>query len=312
MLKQLRDAELTKGKVLVGDPSALLPEAGVRPEFLERHPHLMFIRRRHAHGRIYFLVNHDPKPLDAWLWLGTPARSTAILDPLTGRSGMAMMSVTASLTSTVHLHLEPGQSTILRTFEERVANLPAWSWSMPGAVQVPLAGPWQLEFIAGGPQLPEPCELTELKSWTTGGGVAEAFSGTARYRCRFDGPTADADLKSKSPWLLDLGEVKHVARVQINGQPLGVLIMHPYRLPIPAGLLKSKDNLLEVEVTNLGANRIRDLDRRHVPWKIFNNANVMSIKGKPLDASEWPVFESGLLGPVCIRNDAYATDGSAP
>jgi hypothetical protein len=53
-----------------------------------------------------------------------------------------------------------------------------------------------------------------------------------------------------------------------------------------------------VEVTNLAANRIADMDRRHVDWKIFYNANVRITAGKPFDASDWPLRDSGLVGPV--------------
>ena len=54
-------------------------------------------------------------------------------------------------------------------------------------------------------------------------------------------------------------------------------------------------------MTNLAANRVRDLDRRGVPWKTFHDANVVNIDYKPLDASAWPLRDSGLLGPVTLR-----------
>ena len=62
--------------------------------------------------------------------------------------------------------------------------------------------------------------------------------------------------------------------------------------------LKPKGNLLEVEVTNVSANRIRDLDRRKVAWRTFTDINFVNIDYKPFDASNWPLTDSGLLGPV--------------
>jgi len=59
-----------------------------------------------------------------------------------------------------------------------------------------------------------------------------------------------------------------------------------------------RDQSVEVEVTNLAANRIRDLERRGVEWKRFHNINFVNIRYKEFDASEWPVRDSGLLGPV--------------
>ena len=56
--------------------------------------------------------------------------------------------------------------------------------------------------------------------------------------------------------------------------------------------------MLEIEVTNVAANRIRDMDQRKVPWRIMHEINFVNIDYKPFDASNWPLHESGLLGPV--------------
>ena len=65
--------------------------------------------------------------------------------------------------------------------------------------------------------------------------------------------------------------------------------------------LDTTGNTLSVEVTGTAANRIRDLDRRGVKWRAFHDINLVNIDYKPFDASAWPVFESGLLGPVELR-----------
>jgi hypothetical protein len=62
--------------------------------------------------------------------------------------------------------------------------------------------------------------------------------------------------------------------------------------------LRTKGNVLEIEVTNLPANRIRDLDLRKVDWKVMKEINLVDLRYKPFDASDWPVAPSGLLGPV--------------
>jgi len=65
--------------------------------------------------------------------------------------------------------------------------------------------------------------------------------------------------------------------------------------------LKPQRNLLEIEVTSTAANRIRDLDRRGVSWKNFHNINIVNIDYKPFDASNWPLHDAGLLGPVTLQ-----------
>jgi hypothetical protein len=58
--------------------------------------------------------------------------------------------------------------------------------------------------------------------------------------------------------------------------------------------------VLDVDVTNVSANRIRDLDRRGVVWKTFRDINIVNIDYKPFNAANWPLTDSGLLGPVTI------------
>jgi hypothetical protein len=223
------------------------------------------------------------------------------MDPMTGSAGVARVRQTEEGSAEVYLRLEPGHSIVLRTFEQEQIAGHRWTWPKPGEVVTEINGPWQVEFIAGGPELPEPMQMTELRSWASAGGpAAESFAGTARYRCRFDLPTGASIAEQAAPILLDLGDVKHVARVRLNGQDLGVRFTRPYRLPIPAELLRTQGNLLEVEVTNLAANRIRDLDRRKVSWRVFHDINLVNIQYRPFDASDWPIFDSGLLGPVTI------------
>ena len=77
--------------------------------------------------------------------------------------------------------------------------------------------------------------------------------------------------------------------------------MPPYEFAIPSGVLKEKGNAIEVEVTNLGSNRLRWNDLNNVQWKYFSDINMVDIDYKKLDASKWSVLPSGLLGPVEVR-----------
>ena len=294
----LRRLACGEGRLLIGRLDEALQSARASREPLVVHSGVKFIRRKHNQGRHYFIVNHSLEPLDGWIALATPAQSAAVMDPMTGSAGVARMRHTEKGSVAVYLRLEPGHSIILRTFEPEQIAGPRWTRLQPGEAVTEIDGPWQVEFIAGGPELPKPMQMPDLKSWTsTGDPAAESFAGTARYRCRFDLP---AGSDPAAPIHLDLGEVKHVARVRLNGKDLGVRFMHPYRLPIPADLIRPQGNLLEVEVTNLPANRIRDLDRRKVRWRIFHDINLVNIQYRPFDASNWPIFDSGLLGLVSI------------
>jgi len=159
---------------------------------------------------------------------------------------------------------------------------------------VELRGNWSVTFLAGGPVLPASFRTDTLVSWTERGDEeAKRFAGTARYSIRFDAPGEG------SAYLLDLGRVAESARVRLNGKELGVLFASPFR--VETGALRRTGNELEIEVTNLSANRIRDLDVRRVPWKVFEDINFVGIDYKPFDASGWPLKPSGLLGPVRLE-----------
>ena len=123
-----------------------------------------------------------------------------------------------------------------------------------------------------------------------------------RYRCTFDAAGGAAG------GTLDFGDVREAARVCLNGRDLGTRFMKPYVFAVPPGALRAKGNVLDVEVTNTGSNRLRDLDRRGVAWKIFTDINMVSKDYKPLDASKYPFEAAGLLGPVTLETGAEEKD----
>jgi hypothetical protein len=288
----VRAARLGQGRVLVGESvEALLQAAGVPREPLLDHG-VHFVRRRDDGGRYYFLTHTGTAEVDGWVRLATPAAAVAILDPVSGRLGLAESRPTSDGATEVHLQLAPGESLILRTSPTAIAAAP-WAYRRTAGSPAPLRGTWSVEFIDGGPLLPEPFTTTLPRCWTERGAEAERFAGTARYRLRFDAPGAAGS------YLLDLGRVAESARVRLNGHELGTLFARPFRLE--TGPLRSTGNELEIEVTNLSANRVRDLDRRAVTWKTFHDINFVGIDYQPFDASDWPVRPSGLLGPVTLQ-----------
>jgi len=102
--------------------------------------------------------------------------------------------------------------------------------------------------------------------------------------------------------MIDFGRVAESARVKLNGHDLGILWSGPFVARIAPGIMKpaGEVNRLEVEVTNLMANRVIQLDKKMSPWKIFYDINVVDIGYKPFDASKWEPLESGLIGPVVL------------
>jgi hypothetical protein len=301
-------AKLGAGTVLVGTNVENLTylSGAVREPCVQAG--LSFVRRKHVEGFHYYFANRSGVPFDGWVRLGTFLRSAMILDPrFENGVGVAEFATITRLKpidgqpielsmAEVRIQLQPGESCILRTFTNRVVTGPKWPYRQSAGTPQTLAGAWKVEFIEGGPELPANFETRELASWTKLGDTeAKRFAGTARYTIEFDAPRVTAD-----DWLLDLGRVCESARVKLNGQEVATLWCAPFQISVGKFLRPGK-NTLQIEVTNLAANRIADLDRRKANWKYFYDINMASKRYRSLDASDWPLRDSGLLGPVSLR-----------
>ena len=297
----LREAAVGKGRVLVGDLEAALDAARVAREAMCDQPGLMCVRRAIGSGYYYFIANRsEQRAVKDWVPLARPAQSVVVMDAVSGRTGAGALRQSARGGAKVYLSLQPGESILLRCSTKRQSSGPKWTWWEARGEPVVLAGTWQGKFLGGGPEPPAPFQAQQLDSWTELGDTnAQRFAGTALYTLSFDAPKEKAE-----HWRLDLGRVCQSGRVRLNGQDLGILITPPFR--VVSGSLKSKGNVLEVEVTNVSANRIRDLDRRGVKWKNFYDINFVGLDYKPFDASNWPLADSGLLGPVTLTPVAPA------
>ncbi len=157
---------------------------------------------------------------------------------------------------------------------------------------IDITGPWQLSFP---PKwgAPESVTLTNLVSWADNSDTGiKYFSGTATYRSSFD--LFNTKLVSQGSRLfINLGDVRVVARVKVNGQDCGIAWRPPFRVEI-TGAVRPGANALEIQVANQWPNRmIGDaslaVEQRFTwsSWEPFTK-----------DTSLLP---SGLLGPVRIE-----------
>ncbi|PJJ10656.1 alpha-L-rhamnosidase-like protein [Flavobacterium sp. 1] len=266
-----------------------LSSENINPESLV-NTGLKFTRRTLDNEKLYYLVNHTNKTIDGMIPLQIGNKEVVIYDPLTNQYGNAIVQKSDNQTL-VKLHIEAGESLILIT--ENAPSAQKWNYWETAATAIPLDGKWQLNFDKGGPELPQPATLTTLESWAKLSPQAEAFSGSATYTLQFDSPKVTAD-----NWSLNLGDVRESAKVWLNGTYIGTAWSVPYKLNI--GKLKPGKNELKIQVTNLGANRIRDMELKGIEWKIFYEINMVDKDYKKFDATKWDPTPSGLLGPVSI------------
>jgi len=198
------------------------------------------------------------------------------------------------------------------------------------AEAVRVGGPWQVTFDAawGGPK--QPVTFGELVDWTTQADPGiRYYSGTAVYRTTFDVAALPATAS-----FLDLGTVNHLARVRLNGRDLGVVWCAPWRVEVPAGLLLQSGNRLEIELTNVWANRLigDEQEPDDCEWqaghvgtgRYLKRFPDWFVKNQPRPSAgrygftPWNYFNkdsrltpSGLLGPVRLMGADWTQTSSA-
>jgi hypothetical protein len=296
----VRSASVGGGRFLLGDDlTKLLAHAETRRETMVEQG-LRFTRRQYRDGEYYYLLNRGDAPVEGWVQFASRARSAALFDAMTGEAGRAFTRQATGGNLEVYLQLAPGESRIVKTFNRAAARGQQFPYFKSAGAPQQLGGEWSVSFVEGGPTLPSALRLNELNSWLRLDGDAyKSFSGTARYALTFNRPQGNSD------WWLDLGRVAESARVRLNGQELGTLITSPFRVRIPAALLKDS-NTLEVEVSNLMLNRVIDMERRGVKYKKFYNTNFPPRRPENrgadglFDATKLAPRDSGLLGPVTL------------
>src|SRR5690606_12220868 len=114
------------------------------------------------------------------------------------------------------------------------------------------------------------------------------YSGAAIYKKSFH---LERQLPAGATLLLELGRVKDICRVWLNGKDLGIVWTAPWQVDITQSL-QTGNNRLQVEVINLWPNRLIG-DAQLPPEQRITHTNISFKKDAPLLAS-------GLLGPVRI------------
>jgi hypothetical protein len=317
----LSRAPIREGKVIAAgdDLEQLLSELGFRPDFSyssDEELDIPYIHRTVGALDVYFLSNQQGYgvTIDA-VFRQAAGRSVSLWDPATGRRSSPRDAGSQGQEEIqVTLDLDPYGAFFVVFSDGDVDTEP--SLVVSDARQ--LGGPWELRFPGGLGAPAEALVLDELVDWSQHDefGVRH-FSGTASYvaNLHFD----NEDIEDRKHILLDLGEVREMAEVLVNGQVAEILWRPPFRTDITP-LLSDGENRLEIRVTNLWVNRL--IGDEHyadeMEWRPIPGAALprewpeWMEKGEPRPASDrvtwttrgkiWakddPLLPSGLLGPV--------------
>jgi len=282
-----------KGKVLGGTSlKDALDGMNISPDFTYTKPNeetrLLFVHRHLKDADIYWVNSRNSfaEKLDATFRV--TGKSAEIWDPVTGLIEEASFSTEDGHT-TVPLNLESNDALFV-VFRKKTGEK---SRTVPEPKEQQLAlieGPWEVSFQEnrGAPARTTFETLTEWNENTDPG--IKYFSGAGTYSKKYD---ADQSWFSEgSQQWLDLGIVKNLAEVTVNGEPAGIVWKTPFRVNV-TGLLKPGENEIGIKVTNLWVNRLIGDEQPGVE-------NRITYTTMQFYRADSPLKPSGLLGPVKI------------
>ena len=259
---------------------------------------------RHAGGTdMYFVVNHAEAERTFTAVFRVAGRKPEFFDPVTGDIRALPECTVESGRTAVPLRMAPFQSgfVVFRPGSEAAAARHGKNFPELKPV-LDLSESWQVSFDPklGGPK--DPVQFTKLEDWTMRpeDGIKH-YSGMAVYRKTFDAPHIPAD----KPLYLDLGNVKSLAEVAINGKELGVIWCHPMRVAVPAGLLRAKDNQVEIRPVNPWNNRIIGDGLLPPEKKVLKYQGTASTFLPP--EAKYHLMPAGLMGPVRVMAEDQNT-----
>ena len=271
----------------------VLQAAGVPPDFESDGP-IRYTHRTTEDMEIYFVANRSEQAVNSSCMFRVTEKQAGLWHPVTGEiRDLPAVSVGDGRT-TLALQFAPLESYFIvfckspRASEKVIRSFPS---------QQPvkeITGPWQVAFES---KVSEPGQATfdTLEDWSKRPeDKIKFFSGVATYRKTFEAPKLEPDSKGEKQFI-DLGVVKNMARVRLNGQDLGIVWCAPWRVEV-TGALKPGANELEVTVANLWVNRlIGDAALPQEKRRTWTSNN-------PYHAGD-ALLESGLLGPVTLQSE---------
>ncbi|MBN1790529.1 MAG: glycoside hydrolase family 2 [Bacteroidales bacterium] len=280
-----------KGKVYGGLTIAeVLAALKIAPDFIYTKPQpdtrVLFVHRKLNNADFYWVNNRNHKVENLDATFRVKGRAAEIWHPETGRIEPASYEIVGEMTK-VKLRLEPDDAVFVvfrKKAEKESIGIPR-----PDEKKlIEVKDPWNLSFQADR-GAPAQISLTELAAWNenTDPGV-KYFSGTGSYVTSIQAPAEW--FQSGSQLWLDLGSVKNLAEVIINGKSLGIVWKTPFRVNA-TDALQEGDNKIEIRVTNLWVNRLIGDQQPGVKTKI-------TYTTMPFYRADSPLMPSGLLGPV--------------
>ena len=282
-----------KGKVYAGmTVSEALESMKIKPDFEyamgKDSANLLFVHRKLDDIDIYWVNNRKNKVENLEAIFRINGKAPEIWHPETGLIEDASYSINEGRV-TVSLKMEPNDAQFV-VFRKK-AKSSSLTLKQPVEKQLSVIdGAWDVTLQSKFGTTKQ-IVLNELTSWSENADLdVKYFSGTGSYTKTIQS-SADWFKEGSQIWL-DLGSVKNLAEVVVNGKSLGIIWKTPFRINVTEAL-KEGTNTLEIKVTNLWVNRLIGDMQPGV-------TNKMTYTTMDFYQADSPLQASGLLGPVKI------------
>jgi len=251
---------------------------------------VLFIHRELQDGSVYFLSNQKNQPVEISPEFRVKGKSPELWDATTGKTRNLPEYTQTVKTTTVPLKLAPYES-IFVVFRKASVEHQTHQQNYPKPVQtIDLSNDWKVNFDLKMRGPLKSVIFKHLEDWTLNQNDSiKYYSGTAYYLKNFKLPAQD----KKARVILNLGMVRAIAKVIVNGMEVGGVWTAPYQIDITSAL-KSGNNELKIKVVNTWQNRL--IGDRNLPEK--ERKTQFDYSKYNLNAILQP---SGLLGPVRLE-----------
>jgi hypothetical protein len=255
---------------------------------------------------IYFISNTSNRSVAANGNFRSNKGAPELWNAINGKTIQPKQFSTQHGITQIPIKLDPYESAFIIFSKENTWKADQMATASKEETVQTLNGTWKVNFDEnwGGPKEIMTDSLFDWSKSTVDG--IKYYSGSATYHQSFK-----FKAKKQKQLYLDLGEVKNIARLRLNGKEVGTLWTAPWKLEISDFLKKGK-NEIEIEVINLWANRLIGDEKKPDDGIVGDKWPEWLLKGQPRTSGRYtftttrqynansPLVPSGLIGPVKI------------
>nr|WP_169704544.1 glycosyl hydrolase [Runella slithyformis] len=242
---------------------------------------IVYRHRQTADQDIYWLNNRSGDATEAEVSFRVTGKVPEWWDPATGKTEKVSYRIKDGRT-VVPLKFEAWDAFFI-IFKDKATTA---GYTKPATTETALASistPWTVSMNG------KNVSMDKLTSWTESTDTdVKYFSGTATY----DNTFKVASVDKSERYVVDLGDVKNIAEVIVNGKNVGVAWKKPFKVDI-TDAVKAGDNSIQVNVTNLWPNRLIGDAQPDVKQKT-------TFTTMPFYRADSPLLPSGMMGEVKV------------